>query len=273
MSKTIGKGAWALVTGASSGIGAEYARQLAERGMNVLVSARRLDRLEKLSTDLKSKYGVEVFCIKNDLGEPGGARELFEKAIAGGRKIQILINNAGVGSYGPFHKRPLDKQLGLIQVNVTALTELTHRFTTHMLDHGLSSHITNVASIAAYQSVAYFAVYSGTKSFVRALSETLSSELKDTNISVTCVCPGGTTTEFMEQAGEKLNKAGEAMMMTPEKVVRLGLRSMDQGRVVVVTGFINQVATLLPRLLPSRVAMNIATFFMRRSVTMVEDTK
>ncbi|NBU22155.1 SDR family NAD(P)-dependent oxidoreductase, partial [bacterium] len=152
------------------------------------------------------------------------------------------------------------------QINSIVPTELTYRFVEHMLSHGKPSYITQVASIAAFQPVGYFTVYSGTKGYLRYFSETLAFELRSTNIHVMCLCPGGTYTEFFEQSGQKITSAGQSAMMSAKTVVQSGIESMLSRKTVCVPGILNKLACFIPRLLPRRLALHLAFLTMNRSV-------
>ncbi len=262
-------GSRAVITGASSGIGKEYARQLAALGSDLVLAARRLDRLEELAKELKEKYRIQVQCIQIDLSVIGAAKELFEKATANSQKVNLLINNAGVGKYGLFMDFPLEDHQATLTVNTVAPTEITYLFVSHMLAHGLKSYITQVASIAAFQPVGNFSVYSGTKGYLRYFSETLAFELKNTSIQVMCLCPGGTYTEFFEHSGQKITSSGHATMMSAERVVRLSLQAMFKGKTVFVPGILNKLACFFPRLLPRNLGLFLAFKTMNRAVEKV----
>lgn len=256
----------ALITGASSGIGKEYAHQLAALGAHLILAARRKDRLQALAQELTQKYQVKTFIIPVDLAQPDACKSLFDQAIALGQPITMLINNAGVGKYGNFMDFSYEDHRATLQINSVAPTELTYRFVEHMLAHGKPSYITQVASIAAFQPVGYFTVYSGTKGYLRYFSETLSFELRSTNVRVLCLCPGGTHTEFFEQSGQKITSTGQSAMMSAKAVVQSGIESMLKGRSVCVPGLLNKLACFLPRLLPRRLALHLAFMTMNRSV-------
>jgi short-subunit dehydrogenase len=260
----------AVVTGASSGIGKDYARQLAEMGCDLVIAARRLDRLELLATELRAKNKIQVQCIQIDLAGVGAAESLFNQSTADSKPVTLLINNAGVGQYGSFLDFPLATHQATMRVNAVLPTETTYLFVQHMLAHGKKSYITQVASIAAFQPVSNFTVYSGTKGYLRYFSETLAFELRKTNVSVTCVCPGGTLTEFFEQSGQKIKPAGMATMMTSESVVRSCLAAMFRGKVVFIPGILNKLACFLPRLLPRNLGIFLAVKIMGRAVDRVQ---
>ena len=256
----------AVVTGASSGIGQDFARQLAAMGADLVIAARRLDRLEALAQELRDQHSVEVQCVQVDLCEAAAPKALFEQATTGGKEVTLLINNAGLGKYGSFMEFPFQNHRETIQVNAMAPTEITYYFVEHMLQHQKKSYITQVASIAAYQPVGNFAAYSATKGFMRYFSETLAFELKKTNVSMTCVCPGGTYTEFFEHSGQKITSSGHATMMTSDEVVRLAIQAMLKEKTVFVPGLLNKLACFFPRLLPSSVGLFLAHKTMSRAV-------
>jgi short-subunit dehydrogenase len=261
------KGVRALVTGASSGIGEAFACQLAEMGADLVITARRQDRLHEFAHQLISQYGVEVDCIALDLALAHTPRVLFEMATSAGKPVHILINNAGIGPYDEFLKSPLEAHLSTIQLNSTSLIELSYRFSHQMITLGKPCYIVNIASIAAYQGVPNFAVYTATKVFNRIFSEIFKRELRGTQVSLTCICPGGTYTEFLEKNGQQLKEAGRSNMMTADQVARIGLRGMLKRKAVVIPGLINQLACFLPRLLPSGLVLTLAEFMMNRSVS------
>ncbi len=262
-------GSWAVITGASSGIGKEYAKQLAEMGANLVIAARRLDRLEQVATELKAKYGVDVACVQVDLSVPGASQALFEAATSQSRQVTILINNAGLAKYGAFVEFPYEDHLSTIYVNSVAPTEMTYRFAKHMLAHGKPSYITQVASIAAFQPVQNFTVYSGTKGYMMYFSESLAFELRKTNVRVLCLCPGGTYTEFFEHSGQKITPSGRMTMMTSDQVVRSGIQAMLKGERIYVPGILNKLACFFPRFLPRSLGIYLAAKTMGRAVEQV----
>jgi len=259
----------AVVTGASSGIGREFAFQLAAMGADVVIVARRRDRLIQLADELRSKFQVQVDCVDLDLSLSGAAQTLFKKATYQSSPVTLLINNAGVGRYGSFMDFPLEDHLVTVQVNSTTPTELSYYFVRHMLAHGKKSYLVQVASIAAFQPVGNFTVYSGTKGYLRAFSETLAYELRDTDIGVTCICPGGTYTEFFQHSGQKITSSGHLTMMSAESVVRSSLKAMFRRQSVFVPGFLNKLACFFPRFLPRGAALSMAHFTMSRAVERV----
>lgn len=259
------RGNVAVITGASSGLGEQYARQLAARGADLVIAARRLDRLDKLAGELRQAHGVKVTAVKSDLSVAGSAKALFEAATGTGGDVTILVNNAGIGPYRPFLEASLQKHVETIQLNTTSLTELSYLFAAHMRAHGKRSYIVNIGSIASYQGCPNFSVYAGTKSFVRVLSEILNWELKGTKISVHCVCPGGTLTEFSEANGQQLTESAARFMMTAEDVVRIAIKDMFAGKTISIPGFVNKLACFLPRLFPATLSMLFAHVAMSKN--------
>lgn len=248
----------ALVTGASSGLGSCFAEQLAARGVNLVITARRADRLDKLAAKLSDRHGVQVTCIPMDLIEPDSARKLYEQTEGAGKPVDILINNAGFASFGPFADAPWETVANLIRVDIQALTELTHRFVQamHARNRG---YILNVASAVAYVPVPSYAVYAAAKAYVRNLSEALAHELRKTKVRVCCLCPGATRTDFWDSAGQKdLSPLVRAVMGRPERVVKVGLKALFGWRRNVIPGFLNKLIFWMTRLSPRRFIVRIA---------------
>ncbi|MFO0748725.1 MAG: SDR family oxidoreductase [Myxococcota bacterium] len=264
------RGRRAVVTGASSGIGRALALELAREGCDLVVAARREDRLDELAKELVA-LGVRAELVAVDLAAPGGVDRLV--AAATSAPVHVLVNNAGVGLYGPFRDQSWAEKRAVLMLNVVALTELTHHFVGHMLAHGQPSGILNVSSISAFQATPSFAVYGPSKSYVRDFSESLAYELADANVRVTCLCPGGTVTEFSDHAGQTLKGVAEHVMMDAEDVARIGIRALRRGRRTVVAGGVNKVSTLVTRFMPRRVSAWMADFAMRQAVDVADPTK
>jgi len=239
----------ALVTGASSGIGRELARVLAEEGANLVVVARRRERLEELAGELRAAHGVEVDVAAVDLGAAGAAEELFGLTEGAGKAVDVLVNNAGFGAYHPFLDVEWARYRGMLDVNVAALTELCRRFAPKMVERG-HGHVMNVASIGAYLPCPTFAVYAATKAYVRNLTEAFDYELKGTGVRAISVCPGGTLTEFMDHADQKLKTGSSLFMMTAERCARIAVKKMLRGRRNVITGFVNALMMWALRFVP-----------------------
>ena len=253
MSELTGKRA--LVTGASSGIGAAIARELAALGVDLVVTGRRRDALDAVAAECTAR-GVRVDTIATDLGLPGAASALWSAARAGGA-IDILINNAGFGYFRPFRVVDWQRDLELVQLNIAAVVELSRRFVD---DRGAApagdrGYLLNVASIGAYQAVPNMAVYASSKAFVRNFTEALHDELRGSPISATCVCPGGTRTAFHAMAGAgNYGWIANASMMSAESVARIAIAAMRNGRRNVIPGLLNKLACWSVRLVSRRIA-------------------
>lgn len=243
------KGKWALVTGASSGIGAAFARNLAREGVNVLLVARRLERLEKLAHELRTDFGIDTAAIAADLSVAGASEKLVVELNNKGLEIELLINNAGLGPAGAFADGSLVSATQSIQVNITALTELTHLILQKMKVKR-SGNIVLVGSVNAFMSVPLFAVYSATKAYVRSFGEAIAEECHTHNVDVTVVHPGGTRTEFMDVANMTVPKSMQTGLMTADAVAQIGLRGAHRGQISVVTGGMNRLFAMLLSFVP-----------------------
>jgi short-subunit dehydrogenase len=247
----------AVVTGASSGIGAAYARALRARGERVVLVARRADRLESLARELGGE--PNALAVPLDLADPAAAGALEARLEARGVAVDFLVNNAGLGHTAPFFTQRKETIRAMLDVNVRAVVELVRTFVPGMRSRG-RGRIVNVASNAAFQPVPYLAVYAATKSFVLAFTEGLSEEMRGTGVRVQALCPGITATEFFEVAETHRGLLVTRMpTMTPSEVVESSLRGLDRGRVRVVAGWPNRllgffVQRLAPRGLARRVA-------------------
>ncbi|MEA3014197.1 MAG: uncharacterized protein QOD42_2742 [Sphingomonadales bacterium] len=237
-----------LITGASAGLGAEFARQCATRGEALALVARRRDRLEAL----KAELGGDVHIFAADLALPGAAGSLIAELAAEGLTVATLINNAGFGLAGKFADRPLDRQREMIDLNVRTLTELCHLVLPAMRAAGKGA-ICNVASTAAFQPGPNMAVYYASKAYVLSFTEALHHELKGTGIRVSALCPGPTHSEFSDVA-ESHSPTLERMKMPAAPVVAAGLAGLDANKAVVIPGFKNKIGAQASRVL-TRAAM------------------
>lgn len=245
----------ALITGASSGIGEQFARALAARGMNVVLVARSLDKLLSLARELAAKYGVCAEAIGMDLGEVGGANALFRETEARGLKITLLINNAGFATHGAYQDLKLAREQEQIVLNVHALASLTHLYLPQLLQKP-GAGIINVASTAAFQPLPYMAVYGASKAFVLSFSEALWAQLKGSNVSVLAFCPGPVKTRFAQVVG-----APEAMVGTPDTpdfVVKKALAALEKNRNFMIPRFGQYVLASLARILPRSLAATVS---------------
>jgi hypothetical protein len=245
MSKT------ALITGASSGIGAAFARALVKEGYHVVLVARRVQRLEELAAELKTSHpNVRAEVVPADLLNPGAAAEILQAVTDRGLSVDLLINNAGMGIHGAFAEAAAEDDARMIALNITSLTALTRAFLPGMLERGAGG-ILNVASTAAFQPIPFFAVYAATKAYVLSFSEGLAEEVAGRGVKVTCLCPGPTETEFNAVSGVgELEMAKRAPAMSAEAVVAEGLAALRAGRPVQVAGFMNAVGASATRLVP-----------------------
>ncbi|EDM38824.1 short-chain dehydrogenase [Pedobacter sp. BAL39] len=252
---------YALVTGASKGIGREIALQLAGAGYQLLLTARSEEELAVLSALIKAKYKVQVSYLPCDLGAPGGASQVASWTKEQKLPLSILINNAGYGLFGAFDQLGLKDQQDMLHLNIEAVVSLTHQLLP-LLKQQAQSYVLNLGSTASYQAVPSLAVYSATKAFILSYSRGLRYELKGSNISVTCLCPGPTATGFASRAGlDAFAELAEKFNMSPVDVAKAGLRAMFRKKAEVVPGFSNRVgalaASFLPKVLVERVAASL----------------
>ena len=252
------RGKTAIVTGASSGLGVSFARQLAQRGADVIAVARRRDRLEKLAAQLREAHGVRADVLALDLGTPDAAAQLFDQTEGQGRAVDVLINNAGFASYGWFTELPWELQARQIQLNVVTLTELTWRFARAMRQRR-RGWILNVSSIGGYVASPAYATYSAGKAFVKSFSQAAAYELRGTGVTVTSLVPGLMWTEFHKVASHTLPGFARLTAGSAEATARAGLRGLFAGRKNVVAGFWTKLMALSLSLVPDAWAMPAAT--------------
>lgn len=224
-----------VITGASSGIGTAFARVFAERGHDLVLCARRESRLDELAEELG--HGTAVTVVPVDLSAARGAQSLHKSIVDAGLEVDVLVNNAGVGMTRRFRDMPRSTITDIVNVNVRALTELTHLFLPAMIERG-SGRILNVASVAAFRAVPSMSVYSASKAYVLSFTESLSEELRGTNVTVTALCPGLTKTEMVENL-EAAN-VPDFLMARAEDVAREGYQACMNGEVIRVPGAMNQ---------------------------------
>jgi hypothetical protein len=252
---------WALITGATGGLGRAFAVALATRGYNLVLTARKADALEEMAAELSLAHPIEVAVEAADFADPNACLRLKETIGARGIAIDTLVINAGYGVQGRFAGRPRDEALGMVDVNVRALTDLAHVFAGEMADRG-GGHILLVASTAAFQPIPGYAVYAASKAYVMSFGHALHRELRRRGVVVTVTCPGPTETPFWDRAGHRLNRMASAVLMTPEVVVEASLKALYAGRPSVVPGFANKLITLSTRFLPRSLLAWGASYFM-----------
>ncbi|HZN45580.1 MAG TPA: SDR family NAD(P)-dependent oxidoreductase [Nitrospiraceae bacterium] len=240
---------WALVTGASSGFGVQFANLLAERKANLVLVARRTEPMEKLAEELRQRHFVKVVVEGMNLARTGVGVELKSRLDARGIAIEILVNNAGYGLYGAFLDQPLEKTVDMLQLNMITVTELTYVFARDMVKRR-GGHILLTASLLGYQAVPGYAAYAATKAYVLLFGEALHQELQPHGIAVTALCPGMSATSFGEVAGQRLSPLLRMMIMKPHPVAKAGVLAMLERRATVVPGFFNKAVVFLDRLMP-----------------------
>jgi len=255
----------ALITGASSGIGLEFAHLFAKDGINLVLVARSTEKLENISAELTQKYGVFCKQITCDLAKPGAALELFKKVQLLNIHIDYLVNNAGFGALGFFKDLPLQTQSDMIQVNVQTLTELTYLFVNPMIEKKYG-RILNVASTAAFQPGPLMAVYYATKSYVLSFSEALSNELIGTGISITTLCPGPTQPGF--QAVSKID--GNSILFNSKltadsaSVALFGYKALFNSKRIVIPGLFNHLGVCSAKIVPRAFALKLVRWLQQK---------
>jgi uncharacterized protein len=243
----------ALVTGASSGIGADIARELASRGCSVIIVARREERLLALKNDIESKYAVQVHAIAQDLTAPDAAEILFNKTEGKGLAVDILVNNAGLAIFGYYPEVSWERERKLYELDIISVAHLTRTFLQPMLKRN-SGQILLVASIMGMMPVPSFSIYAGAKAFVVNYGKSLGYELRNTGVSVTVASPGTTDSEFFEAAGQPVSYAEKLTMMKSYAVARAAVNAMLKRKPLKVIGFASVFAVLLTKFLPVRLA-------------------
>jgi uncharacterized protein len=247
-------GQTALITGASSGIGAAYAREFAARGANLVLVARSEAAMQRLADELRGTHGRQVDVVPADLAEPGAADFVAERVAALGIEVDLLVNNAGFGMHGDFIGADAGRLTAQIQLNCVALVDLTRRFLPGMVARKRGA-VVNVASTAAFQPLPHMAVYGATKAFVLSFSEALYAEAKPAGVKVLAICPGATETQFFDVAGED---AAVGKRRTPQQVVATTLSALEKGRPSRVDGMANALLAVVTRWAPRRVVITMA---------------
>lgn len=241
---------YALITGASKGIGRSIAISLAKRKYNLLLIARSAPELAALKLELSNKYSISVEVYAMDLSIQGAAKRVAEWCSDNAFPVSILVNNAGFGVWGKFDSLSIDEQLNMLQLNVTALTELTYHLLP-LLKRNQQGYVLNVSSTAAYQAVPTLAMYAASKAYVLSFSRAIRYELKDTSVSVTCISPGPVGTGFAERAGlSVINDIAEKFNMNANVVAEIGVKAMFNKRAEVIPGFTNIISAYANRILP-----------------------
>lgn len=260
-----------LLTGASSGIGEAMANILAERGFNLVLVARRLDKLEAMAADLSTRHQVKAVAMAQDLSDPNAADDLLARCDEAGIAVDFLINNAGFAHLDGFMATPVEVLLDLVQVNIAAVVHLARLFGQRMAERG-SGRIMNVASIAAFQPIPSLGAYAASKAFVLSLSEALAIELKDRGVTVTALCPGFTNTPLAERAADRDFESlpiPSFLLSDPQDVAREGIDGALAGKAIVVPGVAYQLAVGVSRFQPRflvRTLGGLANKYLNRSL-------
>jgi short-subunit dehydrogenase len=251
---------WVLVTGASAGIGREFATQLAAKGANLVLCSRNEQRLNVLADEL----GTQVRVVAADLQTDAGVDRLFEQLDALDVRVDHVVNNAGMGGAGRFEQQRVQAHREMVALNCTAVMRITHRFLPEFLERGAGGFL-QVASVSAFQPVPYMAVYAASKAFVLHMSLGIAEEIAGTGVRMTALCPGSVPTEFQARAGYSLEGWTKKHNMTADRVVAEGLRAYARGDWKCIPGFGNSFQTFLQRFVPLKVTTKAAAVVMRRS--------
>jgi uncharacterized protein len=247
----------ALVTGASSGIGYELARLFAQSGHDLVLVARNKQRLDGLAKELAQEFDANVTVLAKDLSEPSAAENIVTELQGYGLHVDVLVNNAGFGAYGPLQETSLETESQMIQVNITTLTQLTRLLIPGMLKRN-SGKILNIGSTASFAPGPFVAVYSASKAYVLSFSEALAEELKDTGVTVTALCPGSTQTRFAERAKMTDSPIFQGRLMSARDVAEIGFRALMEGRMTVIAGIPNKFMVFSQRFAPRKMIARIS---------------
>jgi short-subunit dehydrogenase len=249
MDREILKGKTGLITGASSGMGADFARELAARGCNLILVARRADRLQELKEEISARFGVGADYLAMDLAAADAPQRLYDSVKAGGRTVDVLINNAGYAVFGEFQRSEWNRLRSMLELDVVALTHLSRLFAADMASRRFG-YLLLVASTGAFQPTPKYAAYAAAKSYVLQFGEALHYELRPFRVGCTVLCPGVTRTDFFEVAGQDMTAYQRRTAMASADVARIGVRAMLAGRSCVVAGRINNLIAWSARLAP-----------------------
>ena len=245
-------GKWALVTGASAGIGVALARELAKNGAKLILTARRKDRLDGLAAELTAK-GTEVRIVAADLNQPGAPKEIYDATVGAGLQVEILINNAGLGQYGEFASGEPDQELSQVRVNCEAMVHLTRLFVPALIERR-RGWVMVLASTASFQPVPFLSTYAATKAFDRFFALGLAEEVAPFGVHVTALCPGPTESEFFAVAGTEKSPGGKSLAnrkrQSAEEVARLGLEALARGKHTIIPYFAGRLTAVIVRFLP-----------------------
>ncbi|MFO0558520.1 MAG: SDR family oxidoreductase [Polyangiales bacterium] len=253
---------WVLITGASSGFGVDFARQLAARGANLILTARSEAKLRSLGEELSSRHGIEHRVVTQDLSAPGGALALGDAVLGLGLEVEHVINNAGFGLGGAFWDSPAERSAEMVRVNCEAVTALTGKLLPPMIARNRGGFL-QVASVAGFQPTPFLSVYGATKAFVVSFTSGLAEELRDRDVRMCALCPGPVQTGFQAAAGVEIAAAQRASVLTSEDTVRRGLVAYEKRTVIYVPGVVNKLGGVVSKLLPRAVVAHAAAGIMK----------
>lgn len=245
-----------LITGATAGIGYELAKLYANDGRNLILIARDEEKLEKVKEKLSAIYNINVYSIALDLSSDNFCEKVLDFVDKKNLSVDILINNAGVGSFGYLNEIEMEKELKLIDVNIRALTELTKAFLPNMIEHGYGG-IMNVASTAAFCAGPKMAIYYASKAYVLNFTEAIYEELKGKGIKVSCLCPGPVATSFQDKAGIKKKQYAKKSLMTSKSVAEVAYKSFNNGKLIIIPGFKNKLIVAVNKFIPRSLSRKI----------------
>lgn len=250
---------YALITGASKGIGKEIAMELAKKKYDLILIARSASQLEEAAKEIRSKYAVKVDFLATDLSAPDVARGVFKWVEQNNYQVSILVNNAGYGLAGDFENYTLEQNRAMMNLNMITVSEMCQVFLPMLKRHS-QAYILNIASSTAYQALPQMAIYAATKIFVLNFSRALKFELKNSSVSVTCVSPGATDTNFNDRAAipAKARKAAEKVVMSPQDVAKISIDAMFAGKTEVIAGFVNKLGAFLAWIAPKAITEKVA---------------
>jgi len=266
-----GRTDYALITGASRGLGAAFARRLAAERRPLILVARSQDQLTALQAELVAEYGIPIQVLATDLTQPGAAQTIYDACAQNVWRITLLINNAGIGRFGGFLTHPIADYEAMLRLNALAPLELTHRFLADMRQAG-RGEIIHVVSMAAFQPTPYISVYGATKAFLLSFSEALAGECLGTPIRILALCPGATRTDFFRAAGlSNLGILDTAPMVSPETVADAALKALKTGQTRIVPGWKNRLMALLSTLVPRRWNLPLSARAIKRTFDIASD--
>ena len=253
---------FALITGASSGIGVDFARELASRGYSLILTARRKERLDQVKTEIEKEHPVAVHCLPADLGSSVGVRGIYDEIERAGWDVSVLVNNAGLGHFGDFLDTDYEKVGETLEVNLRAPTELAWLLGRKM-KQAQRGYILNVSSYSAFQAPTDLAVYAATKSYLFSLSQAIHTGLRSHNVSVTALCPGFFQSEFFGKSDWEPSRLTRTFMLSSSQVARAGIKGMFKRRPLVVPGLAYKFSLLMMRFLPRSMSTSTANYVMR----------